>query len=92
MKPGIEKRLTESLEQVLALADGLAYVEVQRPKTDKDLHPDEIGRVQNHGTGMEDTAVHPESEGSVQTAVRGGRLSGQAPALPGYVRGSPGYA
>ena len=72
VKPGIEKRLTESLEQVLALADGLAYVEVQRPKTEKDLHPDEIGRVQNHGTGTEDTAAHPASEGDVQTPVRAG--------------------
>ena len=72
VKPGIEKRLTESLEQVLALADGLAYVEVQRPKTEKDLHPDEIGRVQNHGTGMEDTAAHPASEGDVQAPVRAG--------------------
>ena len=44
VKPGIEKRLSESLEQVLSQADGLAYVEVQRPKDAKDIHPDEIGR------------------------------------------------
>ena len=44
VKPGIEKRLSESLEQVLSQADGLAYVEVQRPKEAKDIHPDEIGR------------------------------------------------
>ena len=40
VKPGIEKRLSESLEQVLSQADGLAYVEVQRPKDAKDIHPD----------------------------------------------------
>ncbi|MBR1899611.1 MAG: excinuclease ABC subunit UvrA [Lachnospiraceae bacterium] len=44
VKPGIEKRLSESLEQVLSQADGLAYVEVQRPKEAKDIHPDEIGK------------------------------------------------
>ena len=52
VKPGIEKRLSESLEQVLSQADGLAYVEVQRPKDAKDIHPDEIGRnVSGAGTG-----------------------------------------
>ena len=30
VKPGIEKRLSESLEQVLELAEGLATVDVQR--------------------------------------------------------------
>ena len=47
VKPGIEKRLSESLEQVLSQADGLAYVEVQRPKEAKDIHPDEIGKSTN---------------------------------------------
>ena len=36
VKPGIEKRLSESLEQVMTLADGLAIVEVQQPRTDLD--------------------------------------------------------
>ncbi len=31
VKPGIEKRLSESLEQVMDLAEGLAVVDVQRP-------------------------------------------------------------
>ncbi len=31
VKPGMEKRLTDSLEQVLKLADNLAFVEVQEP-------------------------------------------------------------
>lgn len=34
IKPGIEKRLSESLEQVMELAEGLAIVEIQRPRTD----------------------------------------------------------
>ena len=34
VKPGIEKRLSESLEQVMTLADGLTIVEVQQPRTD----------------------------------------------------------
>lgn len=34
IKPGIEKRLSESLEQVMELAEGLAVVDVQRPRTD----------------------------------------------------------
>ncbi len=36
VKPGIEKRLSESLEQVMELADGLAVVDIQRPRTDLD--------------------------------------------------------
>ncbi len=44
VKDGIEKRLSESLEQALQQSDGLVYVEVQRPKTWKDMHPDELGR------------------------------------------------
>ena len=36
IKPGIEKRLSESLEQVMELAEGLAIVEIQRPRTDLD--------------------------------------------------------
>lgn len=36
IKPGIEKRLSESLEQVMELAEGLAVVDVQRPRTDLD--------------------------------------------------------
>ena len=44
VKPGIEKRLAESLEQVMELAGGLAFVEVQRPRSGSDLHPDELGR------------------------------------------------
>ncbi len=36
VKPGIEKRLSESLEQVMELAEGLALVDVQRPKKDPD--------------------------------------------------------
>ena len=32
VRPGIEKRLTESLEQVLDLADNLALVEIQEPE------------------------------------------------------------
>ena len=59
VKPGIEKRLSESLEQVLAQAEGLAYVEVQRPKTEKDIHPDEIGR---NGQGETDTSSHKDTE------------------------------
>ena len=75
VKPGIEKRLTESLEQVLAQAGGLAYVEVQRPKTEKDQHPDELGREKESkgkavitGTVSEETrqadasATHKETE------------------------------
>ena len=34
VKPGIEKRLTDSMETVLDLANGLALVEVQRAKQD----------------------------------------------------------
>ena len=59
VKPGIEKRLSESLEQVLAQAEGLAYVEVQRPKTEKDIHPDEIGR---NGQGEADASSHKDTE------------------------------
>ena len=44
VKEGIGKRLTESLEQALQLSGGLVYVEVQRPKTEKDMHPDHLGR------------------------------------------------
>ena len=58
VKPGIEKRLSESLEQVLQQADGLAYVEVQRPKTEKDIHPDEIGKAHT------ETDAHPDANGS----------------------------
>ncbi len=36
VKPGIEKRLAESLEQVMELAEGLAMVEVEKPRTDLD--------------------------------------------------------
>ena len=36
IKPGIEKRFSESLEQVMELAEGLAVVDVQRPRTDLD--------------------------------------------------------
>ena len=36
IKQGIEKRLAESLEQVMELAEGLAIVEIQRPRTDLD--------------------------------------------------------
>ncbi|MBQ6323058.1 MAG: excinuclease ABC subunit UvrA, partial [Lachnospiraceae bacterium] len=31
VKPGIERRLSESLDQVMALSDGLVFVEVQKP-------------------------------------------------------------
>lgn len=44
VKEGIEKRLTESLEQALQQSGGLVYVEVQRSKTEKDMHPDHPGR------------------------------------------------
>ncbi len=36
VKPGIEKRLSESLEQVLSVAENLAFVEVQEP--DSEVH------------------------------------------------------
>lgn len=61
VKPGIEKRLSESLEQVLQLSDGLAFVEVQRPETKKEDHPDEIGRSQKD----------PERENNPQSADAG---------------------
>ena len=43
VKEGIGKRLSESLEQALQQSGGLVYVEVQRPKTENDLHADKIG-------------------------------------------------
>ncbi|MBQ9015971.1 MAG: excinuclease ABC subunit UvrA, partial [Firmicutes bacterium] len=39
VKEGIEKRLTESLEQALAEGNSLVYVEVQRPKQEGDGAP-----------------------------------------------------
>ncbi len=64
VKDGIEKRLSESLEQALQQADGLVYVEVQRPKTEKDMHPDELGREDMpHGREAEtDTDTHKGTE------------------------------
>jgi len=44
VKEGIEARLSESLEQCLELSGGLCYVQVQKPVTEADDHPDEIGR------------------------------------------------
>ena len=44
VKEGIERRLAESREQALQQSGGLIYVEVQRPKTEKDMHPDHLGR------------------------------------------------
>ena len=75
VKPGIEKRLSESLEQVLSQADGLAYVEVQRPKEAKDIHPDEIGKNVS-GSGSEGSGSGAAGEGS-------GRGSGRADAGDG---------
>jgi excinuclease ABC subunit A len=37
VKPGIEKRLTDSLENVLRLADGLALIEVQKQEGEPEL-------------------------------------------------------
>ncbi|MDD3795929.1 MAG: excinuclease ABC subunit UvrA [Lachnospiraceae bacterium] len=37
VKAGIEKRLSESLEQVMELANGLAVVELQRPETKPEM-------------------------------------------------------
>ena len=75
VKEGISKRLSESLEQALQQAGGLVYVEVQRPKTHKDLHPDEIGR---------DALPRPADGGS---APEGGSLAagGNGPADGGSV-------
>lgn len=50
VRPGIEKRLTESLEQVLQLSDGLAYVEVLRPKTDNQKKLEEMSRAESAQT------------------------------------------
>ena len=70
VKPGIEKRLSESLEQVLSQADGLAYVEVQRPKEAKDIHPDEIGKNVS-GSGSEGSGSGAAGEGSGRGSGRG---------------------
>ena len=80
VKPGIEKRLSESLEQVLSQADGLAYVEVQRPKEAKDIHPDEIGRNVSGSGG----------EGSGSGAGRTGSGSGAGRADAGDGAGAGG--
>ena len=59
VKPGIENRLSESLEQTLELGNGLCYVEVIRPKTEPD-HPDEIGKADSEkGKGA---PAEPENE------------------------------
>ena len=44
VKEGIEKRLTDSLESVLELADGLVMVEVQKPRQDGDQADDPQNR------------------------------------------------
>lgn len=54
VKPGIEKRLSESLEQVMELAEGLAIVEVQRPRTDLD-QPAETRLSQDGGSTENET-------------------------------------
>ena len=62
VKPGIEKRLTESLEQVLALADGLAYVEVQRRKTDNQKQLEAMSQAESAHA----EALHASASGDVK--------------------------
>ena len=81
VKPGIEKRLAESLEQVMELAGGLAFVEVQRPRSGSDLHPDELGRTPEEilrnraaaaaakGPGAEESREPLQDVSSVSAAV-----------------------
>ena len=72
VKPGIEKRLSESLEQVLQQAEGLAYVEVQRPKTEKDIHPDEIGKSVAAGEASGRTAAGQAASPAQSAGADGG--------------------
>ena len=73
VKPGIEKRLTESLEQVLGLADGLAYVEVQRAKSDNQKRLEEMSRLESAHA----EALHAEKTGKGAGSVPGaGGISG----------------
>ncbi len=76
VKEGIEKRLTESLEQALAQSSGLVYVEVQRPKTEKDMHPDELGRedmLHGHkGAGGDGNGISGAAGANVSSAEDGG--------------------
>lgn len=67
VKPGIEKRLTESLEQVLGLADGLAYVEVQRAKSDNQKRLEEMSRLESAHA----EALHAEKTGKGAGSVPG---------------------
>ena len=69
VKEGIEKRLTESLEQALQQSGGLVYVEVQRPKTEKDMHPDHLGREDMvRASQNKDGAGAPDAAGGSSTA------------------------
>ena len=73
VKPGIEKRLTESLEQVLGLADGLAYVEVQRAMSDNQKRLEEMSRLESAHA----EALHAEKTGKGAGSVPGaGGISG----------------
>ena len=72
VKDGIRKRLTESLEQALQQSGGIIYVEAQRPKTEKDMHPDHLGREDmvrgisaagHGGSGKENTAADSDAAG-----------------------------
>ena len=59
VKPGIEKRLADSMETVLDLANGLAFAEVQRAKTaqEQELQNQNIqGGTAPDGTGTQESA------------------------------------
>ena len=70
VKEGIGKRLTESLEQALQLSGGLVYVEVQRPKTEKDMHPDHLGR-EDMIRAEKDSAGNPAREDAPGNSAAG---------------------
>ena len=60
IKQGIEKRLAESLEQVMELAEGLAVVEIQRPRTDLD-QPVETRLSQSEGKTENETVTFSQN-------------------------------
>lgn len=60
VKPGIEKRLSESLEQVMELAEGLALVDVQRPRKESD-QPEAAGTSQREGQPQEESITFSQN-------------------------------
>ncbi len=60
VKPGIEKRLSESLEQVMELAEGLALVDVQRPRKDTD-QPEAAGMPQREEQPQEESITFSQN-------------------------------